>query len=102
MRLPENPRATVPTRCPLCREQPPLFLPHVDRLPGGLSQIEQPSFRWPVAQTLQHLGDDLSHDQAQRATVLLQRNLTRSNDWIILNVLERLGQDGRNGRQARR
>lgn len=101
----------------VCREQPGWFLPHVDRLLVGLGQIEQPSVQWHVAQMLQHLRGDLLEDQAQRATVLLQRNLTRSNDWIVLNVtmdvltqwadrdpplarwlvpeLERLGQDSR-------
>ena len=28
----------------------------------------------------------LEDDQARRATELLQRNLTRSTDWIVLNV----------------
>lgn len=102
----------------VCREQPDWFLAHVDRLLGGLGQIEQPSsVQWHVAQMLQHLRDGLSQDHAQRATVLLQRSLTRSKDWIVLNVtmdvltqwadrdpplarwlvpeLERLGQDSR-------
>jgi hypothetical protein len=29
---------------------------------------------------------DLSDDKARRATQLLQRNLTGSTDWIVLNV----------------
>jgi hypothetical protein len=35
---------------------------------------------------LQHLRPTLSDDQAVRATELLQRNLARSSDWIVLNV----------------
>lgn len=35
---------------------------------------------------LQHLRGDLSDDQVKRATGLLQRNLTGSTDWIVLNV----------------
>ncbi len=101
----------------VCREQPGWFLPHVDRLLGDLGEIGQPSVQWHVAQMMQHLRGDLSDDQSQRATRLLQGNLTNSADWIVLNVtmdvlthwahrdprlaswlmpeLERLSQDGR-------
>lgn len=70
----------------VCREQPGWFVAHVERLLGDLGQIEQPSVRWHVAQILQHLRSDLSDDEARRATQLLQRNLTDSTDWIVLNV----------------
>jgi hypothetical protein len=70
----------------VCREQPGWFVAHLDRLLGDLGQIEQPSVQWHVAQMLQHLRSDLSDDQAQQATELLQRNLSRSTDWIVLNV----------------
>lgn len=70
----------------VCREEPGWFVAHVNRLLGDLGQVEQPSVRWHVAQMLHHLRSDLSDDQTQRATALLQRNLTRSTDWIVLNV----------------
>lgn len=70
----------------VCRERPGWFVAHVDRLLGDLGRIEQPSVQWHVAQMLQHLRSDLADDQARRATELLQRNLTRSTDWIVLNV----------------
>lgn len=70
----------------VCRQQPAWFVTHIDRLLSDLGQIEQPSVQWHVAQMLQHLRNELSDDQAQRATELLQRNLTRSTDWIVLCV----------------
>jgi len=70
----------------VCREKPGWFVEHVDRLLGDLGEIEQPSVQWHVAQMLHHLRSDLSYDQVQQATDLLQRNLTRSTDWIVLNV----------------
>lgn len=70
----------------VCREQPGWFVAHVGRLLGDFGRIEQPSVQWHVAQMLRHLRSDLSGDQAQRATELLQRNLTTSTDWIVLNV----------------
>jgi hypothetical protein len=70
----------------VCREHPGWFVPHVDRLLSDLGQIEQPSVQWHVAQMLQHLRGDLSDDQVQQATALLQRNLSTTTDWIVLNV----------------
>ena len=70
----------------VCREQPSWFTPHVDRLIAEVGAIEQPSIQWHVAQILQHLRADLSDEQARRAKALLQRNLTQSTDWIVLNV----------------
>ena len=58
----------------------------MDHLLSDLGQIAQPSVQWHVAQMLQHLRSDLSDDQVQQATELLQRNLSSSTDWIVLNV----------------
>lgn len=70
----------------VCREQPGWFVTYIDRLLSDLGQIDQPSVQWHVAQMLQHLRIDLSDAQAQQATELLQRNLSTSTDWIVLNV----------------
>ena len=70
----------------VCREQPEWFVGHVDRLIDDVGGIEQPSVQWHVAQMLDHLRDDLSDDQARRATALLEATLTHSTDWIVLNV----------------
>ena len=101
----------------VCRQRPDWFAPHVDRIIDDVGAIEQPSVHWHVAQILHHVRGDLSARQAWRADALLKRNLTRSTDWIVLNVtmdvlavwaahdpalarwlkpeLERLGQDPR-------
>lgn len=101
----------------VCREQPGWFLGHIDRLLSDLGEINQPSVQWHVAQMMQRLRREVSADQARRATALLQRYLTSSADWIVLNVtmdvlscwadrdpqlaiwlmpeLDRLSQDGR-------
>ncbi len=70
----------------VCREHPAWFVPHVEALLGEVGEIEQPSVQWHVAQMLDHLRGDLSDEQARRATELCKRNLTESNDWIVLNV----------------
>ncbi len=58
-----------------------IVLTNIERILGDLADIDQPSVQWHVAQMLQHLRDDLSDDQEQRATGLLQRNLAGSTDW---------------------
>lgn len=70
----------------VCREQPGWFVTHVDLLLSDFGQIDQPSVQWHVAQMLQRLRSDLSEGHAQQATELLQRNLSTSTDWIVLNV----------------
>ena len=70
----------------ICREQPGWYAPHLDRLIAQVGAIDQPSVQGHVAQMLQQLRGDLSDGQARRAKELLQRNLTRSTDWIVLNV----------------
>jgi hypothetical protein len=70
----------------VCRQRPDWFVPHVDRIIDDIGAIEQPSVQWHVAQMLQHVRGDLSAEQARRADALLKRNLTRSTDWIVLNV----------------
>lgn len=70
----------------VCRQRPEWFVPHVDRIIGDVGAIEQPSVQWHVAQMLHHVRGDLSAVQAGRADALLKRNLTRSTDWIVLNV----------------
>lgn len=70
----------------VCRRRPDWFVPHVDRIIVDVGAIEQPSVRWHVAQMLHHVRGDLSARQARRADALLKRNLTRSTDWIVLNV----------------
>jgi HEAT repeat protein len=70
----------------VCRESPEWFVPHVERLLGEVASIEQPSVQWHLAQMLHHVRPVLSDVQAHRATELLRHNLTRSTDWIVLNV----------------
>jgi hypothetical protein len=70
----------------VCRVRPGWFMAYLDRLLSELGQIQQPSVQWHVAQMLQHLRSALSDDQAKRSIELLQRNLSTSTDWIVLNV----------------
>jgi hypothetical protein len=70
----------------VCAERPGWFAGRVEQLLGEVAEIDQPSVQWHVAQMLDHLAGGLSPDQRGRAVALLQRNLTESSDWIVLNV----------------
>lgn len=66
----------------VCRERPSLLQPHAALL-GAMSQIDQPSVQWHVAQMLGHIH--ITARQRVRAAVILRRNLDESSDWIVLN-----------------
>ncbi|GAB2479612.1 hypothetical protein [Jatrophihabitans fulvus] len=70
----------------ICRERPDWFVPRVTRILDELGPIEQPSVQWHVAQLLDHLRNDLTDHERERATALLQHNLATSPDWIVRNV----------------
>ncbi|MDR9450916.1 MAG: hypothetical protein RI637_06850 [Acidimicrobiia bacterium] len=67
----------------VCRERPSLLQPHVPLLLGRMSQIDQPSVQWHVAQMLGHVR--LTARQRTRAALVLRNNLDYSSDWIVLN-----------------
>lgn len=69
----------------VCRVRPAWFAPLAERV-LELGEVEQASVQWHVAQMLDHLLGDLSPAHVQRATALLERNLIRSTDWIVLCV----------------
>ena len=67
------------------------------RLIDQVSEIDQASTHWTLAQVFLELQDLLSLDERDHAVALLKRNLERFDDWIVLNqTLETLGQWARN------
>ena len=67
----------------VCRAQPSLLQPHVPLLLGDMATIHQPSVQWHVAQMLGHVR--LTAAQRLRAAELMNQNLEKSSDWIVLN-----------------
>lgn len=70
----------------VCRERTEWLEPYVGRLFDELGASDQPSLMWHLAQMLDHLRPSLDAAQAARASKLLERNLSRAGDWIVLNV----------------
>jgi hypothetical protein len=67
------------------REHPDWLVPYFDRFLAEISQITQPSTRWTVAQMFYELDSLLTPDQRRAAIAVVQRSLTESDDWIVLN-----------------
>ncbi len=75
------------------REKPEWIVPYIDRFTSEISQIDQASTRWTLAQLFLELEDHLTPDQQQKATLILQKNLLESDDWIVLiNSIETLAE----------
>lgn len=59
---------------------------HIDRLLREVAVIDQPSAQWTLAQLFARLHEDMTVDQRTRAKAIVQNNLERSSDWIVLTT----------------
>ena len=69
----------------VCREQPEWLVPYIDRLTNEISQIDQASTQWTLANLFDLLESYLSAEQKAKAQAIMQHNLANHNDWIVLN-----------------
>jgi len=70
----------------ICKVQKKWLLPYIDRLLSQVSQIEQASAQWTLAQLLNQLDEFLSQKQREQAKTVLKNNLGKYSDWIVLNA----------------
>ena len=66
------------------RKRPDLLVPFTERLLVEIPKIEQPSMQWHLAQLLSELP--LDRKDRRRAIAILKRNLSRYDDWIVVNL----------------
>lgn len=64
----------------------PLLLPYIDRLIKEISQINQASTQWTLAQLFDTLEKDFSDSQKAQALEIMKKNLANHDDWIVLNT----------------
>jgi hypothetical protein len=62
-----------------------LLLPYVDHFITKISKIDQASTQWTFAQLMLTYGKDLTDKQLKEAIDIMKKNLSSSNDWIVLN-----------------
>ncbi len=70
----------------IAKASPELAIPFVDGLLGEVQQLNQPSAQWSTAQIMHTLKNKLTAAQYKKAKQVLKDNLTKSQDWIVLNI----------------
>ncbi|SHG20528.1 hypothetical protein [Flagellimonas flava] len=77
----------------IAKEEKQLLVPYLNRFLNEISQIDQASTQWTLAQLFLLLEDGMNQDQMSKARLLLQNNLANHKDWIVLSqTMETLGQ----------
>ena len=69
----------------LCKEDQGLLLPYLDRFLDEVSEIDQASTQWTLAQLFGMLEPTMSDQQIKTAKNIMKRNLAEHDDWIVLN-----------------
>lgn len=64
---------------------PEWLVPYIDRFISELSQIDQASTQWTLADLFQMLAKFMTAEQRAGALAILKRNLAEHDDWIVLN-----------------
>lgn len=80
----------------ICAQKPAWLKPYLGRLLDEVSQIDQPSVQWHLAQMFSEL--ELDEEQKRQAIAIMKNNLKKSDDWIVTNLtLESLADFVRRG-----
>ncbi|MEM6264621.1 MAG: hypothetical protein AAGI38_19065 [Bacteroidota bacterium] len=76
----------------VCKVQPELLVPYLDRFLTEIAAIDQASTQWTLAQLFLMLEKELTEEQLVHAKSILKNNLAHHEDWIVLNqTMETLG-----------
>ena len=67
------------------KAQPAVVEPYVDRLLTEISQIDQPSTQWTLAELFALLWASMNAQQRAAAHSIVLQNLQTATDWIVLN-----------------
>ena len=67
-------------------ERHDLLVPYIDRLINEIGKLDQASAQWTLAQLFDRLAPDMDTAQRASALVIMQRNLSTYDDWIVLNA----------------
>lgn len=70
----------------ITKAHPDWFVPFIDKFLETISQINQPSTQWTLAQLCLIVQKKLSDQQLKTAKEVLKKNLATYTDWIVLNM----------------
>lgn len=72
-------------------ENPEWLISYIDKLISEISNINQPSAQWTLANLFQTLSGFMSESQRNNSKRILQKNLETYTDWIVLkNTMDTL------------
>ncbi|MEM7128082.1 MAG: hypothetical protein AAF702_17235 [Chloroflexota bacterium] len=81
----------------ISKEHSDWLIPYIDKFLTEISEIEQASTQWTLANLFETLAKDMSETQLASAKTILKRNLTTWEDWIVLNnTMQTLGEWAKN------
>lgn len=69
----------------ICAEYPEWLVPYIDKLLSEVSNINQASAQWTLAQLFNSLTSYINVSQKQKGIKILKRNLEHNDDWIVQN-----------------
>lgn len=76
----------------ICKAEKSILVPYIDRLLDEISQIDQASTKWTLANLFALLQKDMTPEHLAKAKTIMKDNLAHHNDWIVLNnTMETLG-----------
>lgn len=67
------------------KENKNLLIPFLDRFLNEISNIEQASTKWTLAQLYLWMHKDMNNDQFSKAKAIIKNYLETEKDWIVLN-----------------
>jgi len=70
----------------ISQAKPEWLIPYIDRLLQEISEIDQASTQWTLANLFRTLAVYMSQTQREQAELILKRNLATHKDWIVLNT----------------
>ena len=70
----------------IAKENEQLLVPYLDRFLNDISNIDQASTKWTLAQLFLMFENHFAPQQLRQAKQILWNNLNESDDWIVLNM----------------
>ena len=84
----------------ICKQKKSWLVPYIDKFIEDISAIDQASTQWTLAQLFLELESEMSTKQIELATEIMQQNLAKHSDWIVLNqTMETLGRWSRHDKK---
>jgi len=69
----------------ICKAKKPLLIPYIDRFLTDIASINQASTQWTLSQLFGMLEEEMSEKQIGQAKEIMNSNLAKHKDWIVLN-----------------